>query len=178
MVKGGGGWGWWVATPTSSIPWIWHWKLKLAHLLIWDLSIISKKISAVINQLNVNKVEMTNRFCYSVKTTNRPEAHLNFELILNLMKCCGVKPSKKPQSSNMLELILERLKQTVTMSCLRFHEKRENKKIRENWEQWLSSRHILSAYFLCENSLWVFFPVLDSAEGVLPFSFLKIIAFS
>ena len=78
---------------------------------------------------------MTNRFCYSVKTTNRPEAHLNFELILNLMKCCGVKPSKKPQSSNMLELILERLKQTVTMSCIGFHEERENKKIRENWEQ-------------------------------------------
>ena len=57
------------------------------------------------------------------KKTIRPETHLNFQYILNFKRCWGIETSGKFRSSNILELINKKLKQTVTMIRLRLTKK-------------------------------------------------------
>ena len=119
----------------------------------------------------------------SRKTTSRSYVHFNFQhIILNLRTYWGVEMSWQSRTSNILELKVQKLKETVTMNLLRWSV--EKKEDREVLREHMSIMNKFSSDFLSKCScvnlhsyVSFFYLCLIQQTCTLPLSFFKRIAF-
>ena len=104
-----------------------------------------------------------------------------FTTYTELWRCWEIEISRKSWSSNKLELIIEKLKQTANMNRLHLMKKGNIEKLEKTWED---NEHKLSSYFItkcsCANLLSCvsFFSLcLIQQRGAFSLSFWKIILF-